>query len=125
MSLAALVFALSLSASVVATPLPDTARAEVSAVLDRLASSGCQFERNGTWYSGAQAKAHLLKKLDYIEGKAELQSAEEFIDKAASSSSLSGKAYQVRCATGAPGESGPWLRAQLKDVRAKAGMKRE
>jgi hypothetical protein len=43
-----------------AGPTPMTVRAEVDALLGKLESSGCQFNRNGSWHSAAEAKAHLL-----------------------------------------------------------------
>src|SRR6185369_7563735 len=79
------------TAAVNAAPLPPAARAEVDALMNRLQSSGCEFNRNGSWYSGAEAKAHLLKKLDYLEGKDLVKTAEQFIAKGASTSSSSGK----------------------------------
>jgi hypothetical protein len=115
------VFALPLAfiaAAVTAAPLPPAARAEVDALLARLQSSGCEFNRNGSWYTGAEAKAHLLKKLDYLEGKDMVTTAEQFIDKGASTSSSSGKPYLVRCAGKAPVESGQWLKAELQQLRA-------
>ena len=110
---------MSLAATVAsAAPLPPAARAEVDALMNRLQASGCEFNRNGSWYAGAEAKAHLLKKLEYLEGKDMVQTAEQFIDKGASTSSTSGKAYLVRCAGKAPVESGPWLKAELQQLRA-------
>ncbi len=61
--------ALATSLTTTAAPLPPAARADVDALLTRLQSSGCEFNRNGSWYSGAEAKAHLLKKLDYLEAR--------------------------------------------------------
>jgi hypothetical protein len=101
-----------------AAPLPPAARAEVDALLTRLQASGCEFNRNGSWYAGAEARAHLLKKLDYLEGKDLVKTAEQFIAQGASSSSMSGKAYLVRCAGQAPVESAGWLKAQLQQLRA-------
>lgn len=101
-----------------AAPLPPTARTEVDALLTRLQSSGCEFNRNGSWYAGAEAKAHLLKKLDYLEGKGMVSTAEQFIERGASASSMSGKPYLVRCAGKAPVESAQWLKAELLQVRA-------
>ncbi len=106
---------LSLAAS--AAPLPPAARAEVDALLNRLQTSGCEFNRNGSWYAGAAAKAHLLKKLDYLEGKDMVQTAEQFIARGASGSSMSGKPYLVRCAGKAPVESAKWLTTELQRVR--------
>lgn len=101
-----------------AAPLPPPARAEVDALLARLQSSGCEFNRNGSWHSGSDAKAHLLKKLDYLEGKDLVKTAEQFIERGASSSSMSGKPYLVRCAGKAPVESAKWLAAELQQLRA-------
>jgi hypothetical protein len=107
-----------LTASVGAAPLPASARAEVDALLSHLQASGCEFNRNGSWYAGADAKAHLLKKLDYLEGKDLVKTAEQFIERGASGSSMSGKPYLVRCAGKAPVESAKWLTAELRQVRA-------
>ncbi|KQZ32714.1 hypothetical protein ASD58_08855 [Duganella sp. Root1480D1] len=101
-----------------AAPLPAPARAEVDALLTRLQSSGCQFNRNGSWYSGADARTHLLRKLDYLEKKDMIKNADQFIDLGASTSSSSGKPYMVKCGTAAPVESKAWLGAELKAIRA-------
>ena len=58
----------------------------------------------------------LLQGLDDM-----VQTAEQFIDKGASTSSTSGKAYLVRCAGKAPVESGQWLKAELQQLRAAHG----
>jgi hypothetical protein len=101
-----------------AAPLPPPARAEVDALLAKLEGSGCQFYRNGTWYPAAEAKTHLLRKLDYLERNGTVATAEQFIDLAASGSSQSGEPYQVRCANAAPVTSAAWLRSQLETIRA-------
>ncbi|MGQ3076171.1 MAG: DUF5329 family protein, partial [Ferrovibrionaceae bacterium] len=69
-----------------ADPTPAPVRAEIDAMLNRLETSGCQFLRNGSWHDGARAKAHLLDKLAYIEKRGTVQSAEQFIELAASRS---------------------------------------
>lgn len=116
----ALVLLLPLTAFVPATaaPLPQAARAEVDALLTRLQASGCEFNRNGSWYAGAEARAHLLKKLEYLEGKDMVSTADQFIERGAATSSMSGKPYLVRCAGKAPVESAAWLKAELQQVRA-------
>jgi Family of unknown function (DUF5329) len=101
-----------------ASPLPPPARAEVVELLSRLEASGCQFNRNGIWYSGSAAKDHLTLKLAYIESNAAPTSAENFIELAASTSSASGKPYQVRCGTSAPVTSSTWLDQQLRLIRS-------
>jgi hypothetical protein len=44
--------------------------------------------------------------------------AEAFVQRAATESSMSGKAYQVRCNGSAPTTSGPWLMEELKRYRS-------
>jgi hypothetical protein len=104
-----------------AGPTPAPVRAEIDAMLNRLETSGCQFLRNGSWHDGARAKAHLLDKLAYIEKRGTVQSAEQFIELAASRSSLSGRPYQVRCGGQAPVESRRWLGEQLTALRGASG----
>jgi hypothetical protein len=115
LSLAVLLAVLTLSAQ--AGSLPANARAEIEAVLSALKSSGCQFYRNGTWHSGAEAQAHLTKKLTYLADKNLIKSAEEFIALGASTSSVSGKPYQVRCGAAPAFDSELWLLDQLKAIR--------
>jgi len=59
-----------------------------------------------------------LQKLKYFEDRGLVQTTEQFIEKAASGSSISGQPYLVRCGNSAPAESGQWLRSELKDLRA-------
>lgn len=107
--------------AVSAAPLAPPARAEIDGLLSRLQASTCEFSRNGSWYSAAQAKAHLLRKLEYLESRNAIQSAEQFIDLAGSRSSMSGLPYLVRCPNAATVESGSWLLLQLKAMRATPG----
>jgi hypothetical protein len=105
--------------------LPPTARAEIESLLSRLAASGCEFRRNGSWYSGAAAQAHLRRKLDYLVDKGAIASTEQFIERAASKSSVSGEAYQVKCGGNPPVPSSTWLFAELGVLRsAPAAMSR-
>jgi hypothetical protein len=117
--IAVVICAASLSAAR-AGPTPVLVRSEIDGLLARLESSGCEFGRNGTWYDGARAKAHLLRKLDYIEHRQTVASTEEFIALAATSSSMSGKPYEVRCGHDAPVASAQWLAGNLADLRAES-----
>jgi hypothetical protein len=105
---------------VIASPLPPNARSEVVTLLHRLEASGCQFNRNGTWYTAAEAKTHLLRKLDYVEKNATLATAEAFIEAAATRSSMSGLAYQVRCDKAQAQPSAAWLLHELQLQRQPA-----
>jgi hypothetical protein len=103
-----------------AAPTPAPVRTEIDALLARLESSGCEFYRNGTWYDAEKAKAHLLMKLRYLEAGQTLESTEQFIELAATASSLSGQPYEVRCAGGPPMPSAQWLGAELVELRSAA-----
>ena len=104
-----------------ASPLPPAAKAEVSALLARLESSGCKFNRNGTWHTSQEARSHLQSKLEYLERKAQAATAEAFIELAATSSSTTGKAYLVQCQGEQPIPSAAWLSTQLAAIRKQAG----
>ena len=106
-----------------AAPLSPAARAEIDGLLVRLVASGCEFNRNGSWYTAAEAKSHLSQKLKYFEDRGMVQTTEQFIEKAASGSSMSGQPYLVRCGNSAPVQSGQWLRSELKDLRSVTGAK--
>ena len=106
-----------------ATP-PAAVRAEIDALLQALAKSDCEFYRNGNWYAGPKAASHLQRKLDYFERKGLISDAASFIAAAATRSSMSGEAYQVRC-PGQPAEpSAQWLSHELEQVRAGPGVAR-
>ncbi|MFZ6798778.1 DUF5329 family protein [Undibacterium sp. Di24W] len=100
-----------------ATQAPSATRGEIDMLFKQLQASGCQFNRNGTWYSGAEAQSHLTKKLEYFENKNMIKNTEDFITHAASVSSTSGKAYQVKCGNNPAMESKTWLLEQLKTIR--------
>jgi hypothetical protein len=96
----------------------ETARAEIAHLLQHLESSGCQFQRNGSWYTATRATAHLNQKYEYLLNKGLVASAETFIDRAATRSSASGKPYAVKCGDAAAVPSADWLRDELKRFRA-------
>ena len=101
-----------------AASLSPAARTEIDALLSRLEASACTFNRNGTWYPATEAKSHLLRKLKVLEDRGTVQSTEQFIERAASSSSTTGQPYLVQCGSGAPVQSGTWLRSELQGMRA-------
>jgi hypothetical protein len=98
--------------------LPLAERAEIESLLSRIEASACRFKRNGSWHAPAEARAHLQRKLDYLQGKGAVASAEQFIERAATRSSISGQAYSVQCGSQAPQPSGEWLFGQLQQLRA-------
>ena len=100
---------------------PDaTTKSEISHLINYLGSSGCQFNRNGTWYDASRAVAHLNRKYKYLLKKDLVGNAEAFIQRAASESSASGKPYLVRCGNGPEMQSAVWFRAALLEFRARS-----
>lgn len=94
------------------------AKREIAGLMETLGASQCEFQRNGTWYDGIKAKAHLQRKYDYLLKRDLVDSAEQFIERAGSQSSMSGKAYQVRCPGQAAQPASNWFKAQLARLRA-------
>ncbi len=68
---------------------------EIDYLLNHLANSGCTFIRNGDEHEAKEARDHLEMKYNYA--KRRIKTAEDFIDKIASKSSLSRKLYEVHC----------------------------
>ncbi|MGO0999389.1 DUF5329 domain-containing protein [Lysobacter sp. CA196] len=96
------------------------AEREIEQLIQALGSSSCQFERNGSWHDAKAAQAHLRKKLAYLRKRDLVDSADQFIERAASESSLSGQAYRVRCGGAPPVASAAWLKARLVQLRKPA-----
>ncbi|MCL2830286.1 MAG: DUF5329 domain-containing protein [Betaproteobacteria bacterium] len=115
---AAAILAAAVCGSVHAGDLSSQARAEVDYLFSWLKNSGCQFNRNGKWYSAEEAVSHLDRKLQYLLDKNMLSSTEDFIDKAATGSSMSGKPYLVKCGNEAPVQSESWFRTGLSRYRS-------
>jgi hypothetical protein len=112
----ALMLGLVATAAVQAGP-PAVVWAEVDYLLAKIAESGCAFNRNGTWYDAARAVAHLQYKYSYLVERDAIKSTEDFIEKAASRSSMTGRLYWIQCDGAATVASGPWLRDQLAAYR--------
>jgi hypothetical protein len=91
---------------------------EVGQLLDRMARSDCKFNRNGKWYDASAARDHLQKKYDYLEKRNLAPDTESFIQRAASTSSMTGTPYQVRCGDKPPTSAGAWLNAELQRFRS-------
>jgi hypothetical protein len=126
MQLRTLIFGVVLAMSLPAIAAePDTvAKQEIEHLIRHLAGSGCQFNRNGSWYDTSRAVSHLNRKYDYLRARNLAASAEAFIENAASESSASGKPYLVRCSGQPEINSAAWFRAELARLREKSGKER-
>jgi hypothetical protein len=117
MRLASTAIALVLVAAAQAVPTP-AAKAEIEYLLSAVASSDCRFYRNGTWYDAKSAAAHLRGKYESLEAKGLIGGTDDFIDRAATKSSLSGKDYGIKCEGIAEMSSRQWLTDLLVAYRA-------
>ncbi|WP_256056074.1 YfeK family protein [Xanthomonas cerealis] len=107
------------TAAAAAAPSP-VAEREIGALLAALQTSPCRFQRNGSWYPAAEAKAHLQRKYDYLRKRDLAASAEQFIARGASRSSRSGKAYRVACPGQPEQDAATWFAQQLAALRRHA-----
>jgi hypothetical protein len=109
---AALILVLSL-----ATARADALDDEIAHLIDFVRHSSCTFIRNGSEYDGAAAADHVKAKYDYY--KSDIRTVEDFIERAASKSMLSGKPYEVRCADGRIIPAADWIRAEDSAYRSR------
>ncbi len=106
-----------------AEPPPETLR-EMDRLVDALRDSNCEFQRNGRWYDGGRAATHLRRKQAWLIERDLISSSEQFIERAGTRSSLSGRAYQVRCPGTEPMPSARWLNEALESLRARTSPSR-
>ncbi len=89
---------------------------EIAFLLDALGNSRCTFIRNGRRHRSTTGESHLRSK--YLKAREFAGTAEQFIDRIASISSTTTKAYQIKC-TGRPVvDSRDWFLARLEEYRA-------
>jgi len=89
---------------------------EIAHLIDFVRHSPCTFIRNGTEYPGGEAADHIQAKYEHF--KDEIKTVEDFIDRAASKSLMSGKPYEVRC-DGKTMPAADWIRAEDASYKAK------
>jgi hypothetical protein len=67
---------------------------------------------------------HINKKYQYLIKKGLINSTEQFIERAASESIMSGKPYMVKCAESKPIKSAVWFKNELTSFREKTSSNR-
>jgi hypothetical protein len=117
MRLAKIALAIVWIAAAHAAPTP-AANAEIEYLLSAVASSDCRFYRNGSWYDAKSAAAHLRGKYESLAAKGLIAGTDDFIDRAATRSSLSGRDYAIKCEGIAEMSSRQWLTNLLVAYRA-------
>lgn len=83
------------------------------------AQRNARFIRNGTGYSATEAADHLRMKLENLGDR--IQTAADFIEKAASKSSVSGRDYLIELPDGRVLTVGQFLREELAKLQPAAG----
>lgn len=93
--------------------LAQSPTAEIEHLLNFVSSSGCQFYRNGVAYTSEEAASHMRSKYNSPAALGRIHNAVDFIQRIASSSSLTGNPYSVRCAGAPEVHTESWLTAEL------------
>jgi hypothetical protein len=88
---------------------------EISHLLNYIETSDCVFIRNNTRHTPKKAVAHIKRKYNYL--KKRITTTDDFIEGAATRSSLSGKPYMSIC-DGREIATADWLRAELLRYRS-------
>lgn len=93
------------------------AEAEIEYLIDEIGASGCTFIRNGKRHDAQDAESHIRMK--YRRASRHAKTAEMFIERLASKSSMSRKPYLMDCPGTDVVPSGDWLTAKLAEYRAR------
>ncbi len=101
-----------------------SAEAEIIYLLSYLERSDCKFNRNGSWYTASEARAHLEMKYRYLVDQESISTTEDFIDQAATASSMSGMIYRVKCEGAEEIPSAVLLKKELQRLRQAAAIRK-
>ena len=103
-------FILSVCGSAAAAPAASV-ESQINHLITYVRESNLIFIRNGSENSSAAAAQHIDEK--YSHFKADISSVNDFIDKAASKSLLSGQPYLVKLPDGSTKPVADWLREEF------------
>jgi hypothetical protein len=107
--------ALALPAVLAQVSISAAERARIDRLIDAVARSrGMYFVRNSKTHSADDAATFLREKMKAMGD--DVRTAEEFIDKIATKSSMSGEAYRVRFESGREMTSAEFLRTELARI---------
>ncbi len=99
-------------------------QAKIDFLLDEIDTVEGVFIRNNTEYPPGKAVEHLKMKMEkamqsWFAPDKDKWTAETFIEKIASKSSMSGKPYKIRFKTGETVNAGEWLHKRLENFNKK------
>jgi len=95
----------------------DTVDNTVMHLISHVSGSGLTFIRNADTHTSVEAAEHMNNK--YRHFKADIKTAEDFIERCANRSLLSGKHYLVINEQGEQVRTSEWLEAELADYRTR------
>lgn len=105
---------IALTPPVVGTAQADVEKKKIEFLLSQIEiQKGAKFWRNGSSYAPKQASDHLRMKWEKA-GKS-IKTAQDFIEKIAAKSSMSGKAYEIEFPDGAKTETRAFLVKKLAE----------
>ena len=93
-------------------------QAEIDHLLNFVANTSCQYDRNGTIHDGPEARDHINMKYQHYKKK--VKTSEDFIRYSATKSLISGKKYKIRCPGSEAVFASDWLLDELKAFRENA-----
>jgi len=99
-----------------ANEAPTEAEREITYLINEVRDSGQTFVRNGTPYPAAEAADHLAMKYNRV--KDHIATAEDFIEKVASKSSVTGQPYIIEGNDGSEVLANAWLHEELDRMRS-------
>ena len=108
------------ASALLAQATPSTAEEQmIDTLIQRVSKmTAMVFLRNGNEYTAADAAKHMQAKYDYF--KKDLVTAEDFIDRCASRSEVTGQPYKVKLTNGTVRDANEFLNSELRALRQKA-----
>jgi hypothetical protein len=91
---------------------PEPVAQTVDALIKTVEKSDLKFVRNGDEHTAKEAAEHMRRKYDHF--KKEIKTPEDFVNKCASKSELSGKPYTVKKPDGSTEKCDVWMRSLLE-----------
>lgn len=112
----ALALLLGASAALAFAAPPASEQTLIDGLIQRVSTMrSMTFLRNGKPHDAAEAAKHMRAKFDHF--KDEIATAEDFIERCASRSEMTGKPYQVRLQDGSLRDANAFLNAELRAMR--------
>ena len=110
-----MLFGIMLPGMLAADGQQEVTQQEIDHLLNFVANTDCQYDRNGTIHNGPEARDHINRKYEYY--KKDVKTAEDFVKYSATKSKMSGRSYKIHCASEEAVNSSEWLLQELQAFR--------